>query len=390
MGWFTDARTFGKSLARLLGLSRPALRGLARSGYFRPDLEDCGRERILLLAPGWLGDVFWASQVARPLAERFGGGALWVATSPRARGLWRGVVADERVIEAPGLVSDRLREGANWRSLWSEAARLRAEGFDLVLDLCSNPFSALVAFAARPARSVGLALHELAELYSVAQPPPARGSHLALRPWHVAAPLLETAPPEAPPEPRPLPLPGSVAGRWAALEALGLEPRAALAVLAPGAGWAGKRWPAARFARLAEALEERQFEVAAVGSADEEALCAQVVAGTRRGRAIAGADLGGIAVLLASARLVVCNDSGLSHLAAAAGTPTVALFNSTNPALCAPIGPRVSVLRSGCPHRPEGVLHHCHGVPAYPCPETCWEDTTVERVLAAARRLILG
>jgi ADP-heptose:LPS heptosyltransferase len=53
-----------------------------------------------------------------------------------------------------------------------------------------------------------------------------------------------------------------------------------------------------------------------------------------------------LAAVLARAGLYVGNDSGVSHLAAAAGCPTVALFGPTDPALWSPVGPRVRAIRS--------------------------------------------
>src|SRR5207249_196174 len=77
------------------------------------------------------------------------------------------------------------------------------------------------------------------------------------------------------------------------------------------------------------------------------AACEQVAAGVgARGFALAGAtDLATQAALCAGARLVVCNDSGLAHLAAAVGVPTLAVFGSTSSAWTAPRGPRVRILQ---------------------------------------------
>jgi len=91
----------------------------------------------------------------------------------------------------------------------------------------------------------------------------------------------------------------------------------------------------------------------------------------------------GLLALAGRADLVVSNDSAAGHLAAAAGARVVALFSATNPARWRPLGPRVTVVRAGCPFRPEGAADHCHDSPAYPCPPGCWDDVGVERVLAA-------
>ena len=107
-----------------------------------------------------------------------------------------------------------------------------------------------------------------------------------------------------------------------------------------------KRWPAERYGALAAALIERGFDVAVIGSNLERPL-----AETIRRCAPAARDLTGrtgfadIARLAASAALVIGNDTGPTHLAAAAGAPTVALFSGdSSPALSAPRG-AVTVLQ---------------------------------------------
>jgi ADP-heptose:LPS heptosyltransferase len=162
-----------------------------------------------------------------------------------------------------------------------------------------------------------------------------------------------------------------------------------VAVIAPGAGWRSKQWPVERFALLAAELEAMRLQVVVTGSEGERQTCETVAARVRNATVLAGAPLLTVAALLAHARLVVCNDSGLGHLAAAAGTPTVVLFNSTNPGFCGPLGSRARVLRSGCANQPYATQHHCHDEPNRDCPATCWDDLTTARVLSACSRLLI-
>jgi ADP-heptose:LPS heptosyltransferase len=101
-------------------------------------------------------------------------------------------------------------------------------------------------------------------------------------------------------------------------------------VLLPGAGSRGKRWPAERFAALARGLGWRTAVVE--GPADEEAVAA-VLAGGIEAEVWRGRSLPELAGKLADSRLVVGNDSGITHLAAAVGAPTVALYVSTDAAI---------------------------------------------------------
>jgi heptosyltransferase-2 len=125
--------------------------------------------------------------------------------------------------------------------------------------------------------------------------------------------------------------------------------------LHPSSGSPRKNWPVERFEALALRLlrENRRF-VWVEGEADREAvarLARLVPAPVARGLALPA-----LAALLSSCRGFVGNDSGVTHLAAAVGTPTIALFGPTDPRMWAPRGPSVAVLSLGAE------------------PETVWEN----------------
>jgi heptosyltransferase-3 len=107
----------------------------------------------------------------------------------------------------------------------------------------------------------------------------------------------------------------------------------------PGSGSASKNWP--RFAELVEQLAPERFLVVE-GPADGEA--ARDLRGLRGAVLASSLPLRTLAAVLRHAGAHVGNDSGVSHLAAACGTPTVAVFGPTDPHLWAPIGPRVRVV----------------------------------------------
>ena len=272
------------------------------------------------------------------------------------------------------VVSDRRREPVDVRALAREAAVLRGLEWDLVVDLTGNRYSAAFTFV-RPRASLGFGGEPLGFLYT-RRAAPSSTEHRARRPWRVVEPVVGRV--DDPPAPR---LPAASAARWP--DALGLDPDARFALLAPGAGWAGKRWPAERFAALATRLRADGLEVVVTGSPDERGLVDDV-AGPSGARTLASGDLTALAALAARARVVVSNDFGAAHLAAAAGAPVVALFSATNPALTGPLGPRVTVLRGECASRPEGASLHCHDRAGYACHASCWDALTVERVHAAA------
>lgn len=111
-----------------------------------------------------------------------------------------------------------------------------------------------------------------------------------------------------------------------------------------GSGSKAKNWPAERFASLARRLSASRPWLLVEGPADAEPVAALAgLPGAVRAREIPPRAL---AALLAEAGTYVGNDSGVTHLAAAWGAPTLALFGPTDPAMWAPLGPRVRVLRS--------------------------------------------
>jgi ADP-heptose:LPS heptosyltransferase len=110
-------------------------------------------------------------------------------------------------------------------------------------------------------------------------------------------------------------------------------------VVHPGAAYGSRRWPVEQYAVVARMLEAATGTVVVTGTASELARAEAVAAraGLAPGRVLAGrTDLATLAALVAEARLVLCGDTGVGHLATAYGTPSVLLFGPTPPALWGP------------------------------------------------------
>ena len=133
----------------------------------------------------------------------------------------------------------------------------------------------------------------------------------------------------------------------------------------PGAGGRQKRWPVRRFAELATRLDAPVLLIEGPADADVCRTFVEALAPSVPVVRATGVSLPRLAALLAESRGYLGNDSGVSHLAAALGVPTVAVFGPTDPAVWAPLGP---VAYAVAPHG---------GAP--------WP--TVDDVLIAARRL---
>jgi heptosyltransferase-2 len=155
-------------------------------------------------------------------------------------------------------------------------------------------------------------------------------------------------PPGAPPrEQWPLPelrvTPVQIAA-WRSKHGLSHDKRRVVA-LAPGAVGKGKAWPVGHYATLARWLAQDDRAVWVLGGPNERVLAAEIgAAGGNAVRDLTGNDLGDAVVALAIADAAVANDSGLMHVAAAVGTPTVAIFGPSSPWHWAPLNPLAAIL----------------------------------------------
>jgi heptosyltransferase-1 len=292
--------------------------------------------RVALLACHWIGDTFWATQVVPALRSRYPTASIFAITKPFTRDLWNGLIEPEHIVEAPQVVSDRRRERVSWRAIARRARELRELDLDLLIDLTGNRYSAFFTFLVRPRVAVGFEGGELGWLYSHRVAGASRpGAHLSEQPFRVIAPLLAGRW-AYPPQLRP---PQSTVNPDVLLAELNLH--GPYTVIAPGAGWPAKQWPAENFAQVAAGLAARGQAVVAVGSDDQAQLCRQVARSAGpAGHVLSGRPIGQIVALLSRAAGALANDSGIAHLSAALGRPTVAVFSrETDPALCGPLGP---------------------------------------------------
>ncbi len=173
---------------------------------------------------------------------------------------------------------------------------------------------------------------------------PEGGRHAAV---HFARAIAEPGPGGLPPPA--LRVPAELAERADGWLASRFGGRATPVAVHPGSGSPGKCWPPERFARLIADLSEPILVVG--GPADAE-VCGRVKALLGEGCSPVLAEdqsVAELAALLARCSLYVGNDSGVSHLAAALGVPTIAVFGPTDPAVWAPRGPAVEAVAS-----PEG------------------------------------
>jgi heptosyltransferase-2 len=180
---------------------------------------------------------------------------------------------------------------------------------------------------------------------------------------------------------------------WRAQRGLANDARP-IVTLAPGAVGAGKAWPVRHYSELARALAKDGASIWVLGGPAETLLAKQIAAAGGAGvRDLTGPDLRNAVLALAAADTAVTNDSGLMHVSAAIGTPTVAIFGPTSPWHWKPLNPLAAILeppgdeRDTRHVRNEGHEGH-EGNDAVRHRRT--DDVAVETVLATVRQVLAG
>jgi len=278
-----------------------------------------------------------------------------------------------------------LRHPFRWARAMSGYLRaLRAEPYDLALDLHGLLRSALVAHLSGAAQTAGFARgfgREGSHLFyrrAVAPGPSPRISRYARYAGTLAAlgfprPGEAFLPPELPVEAR------AEAGRLLAERWPEKSPFAFL-FLGTSRTQAHKRWPVDHFLELARRLHAERGLKTVLGWGPEETELAGSLPREEHLFVPPLLDLKTTLALLAGARLFVGADTGLMHLAALAGVPTVAVLGPTDPVLNAPFGPRARVVRR------EGIVRGCTGPGC--AHGDCMAAVLPEEALAAALALL--
>jgi heptosyltransferase II len=153
--------------------------------------------------------------------------------------------------------------------------------------------------------------------------------------------------------------------------------------LAPGAVGPSKRWSSTAYAALARRLVADGFAVWVLGGPDEKSLAAEIV-GDTQARDLVGHDLRDAILALASATVAVSNDSGLLHVAAALGTPSIGIFGPTSPWHWAPLNPLAATVET----KSELACRPCHEPTCRLGHHRCMREISPEEVLAATRRAL--
>jgi heptosyltransferase-2 len=299
-------------------------------------------ERLLIVAPSWVGDAILSEPLIAMLRDPFIDPIVDVLAPPWCAPVYARMRGIRRVIESP------FGHGTfGWRQRRDFAYTLRAEHYTRAFVLPNSWKSALIPWLARIPRRTGyigegrfILLNDARRLDTEAMP------RLVERYAALAAPPGGFVPMASGPV-----LVPDTANRAAAMHALYLKHDKPVVALCPGAEFGpAKRWPPNQFAELAARLLQDGYEVWIVGSPNDRMAADAVLTamGQRKTKLrdlVGRTDLGTAIDLLSVASLVISNDSGLMHAAAAVGAPLVALFGSSSPNYTPPISPQARIAR---------------------------------------------
>ena len=301
--------------------------------------------RILIIKPSSLGDIIHALPALAALRDQFPSAHIaWLVKRQ-----WAGVL--ERV---DGL--DRIWPVAPGLKGWLRSVpSLKAESFDLVIDLQGLFRSGAMAWLTGSRTRIGFANGREGSPFCYTQRVlvPMLETHAVDRYLLVAAAV--GAVPKGVPEFRMRPAAADRQRIAELLRRVGLAPGAQWIAMNVSARWDTKRWPPEHFAAVADALyNEGLGPVGLLGGPGDRAATEAVMSRMQT----TPIDLTGqtspelLPALLASASLLLTNDSGPMHIAAAMGTPVVALFGPTSSTRTGPYGSGHRVFRSGVPCSP--------------------------------------
>ena len=286
---------------------------------------------ILFVTATRVGDAVLTTGALAALVEKYPRSRITVAC---------GVVAAPLFLAAPNVVRCiamvKRKNALHWLTLWRTCC---TTWWDLVVDFRGSGLAYLLAtrtrrvYRRRPA--LGHRLRELAAVMEFPSPPPPRL-------WTNASHEEQAA-------------------------RLITESDSVLAV-GPTANWQGKIWPAENFAALVERLTAANgilpgARIAVLGAANERELARPLldaIAPERLIDLVGRADLPTAGAVLKRCALFIGNDSGLRHLAAAAGTPTLGLFGPSREEKYAPWGQRTAVARTAIPYEKLFPLDYDH------------------------------
>ncbi len=338
-------------------------------------------------APNWIGDAVMCEPAIRGLRSLFPEAEITMLAKRAVAELFSAAPELSRVV-----LYDDKGPHAGLSGKWSLAGTLRRHGFDLAV-LFQNAFeAAFLAWLAGIPQRYGYATDGRVFFLTtpVAVPSRSRGGHQVEYYWNLLKPLGLSGTASSPTlcvtadESRQLDVRLAGAGVGLSDLVIGINPGSTYG--------SAKRWLPERFAEVAQRLAERigqdesaQVVVVILGARGEESL-GKDIAARIKGRSVVLSGATTIRELMAvvkRCRLLITNDTGPMHIAAACGVPVVAVFGPTDSQTTAPYGQEQSIVREAVDCAP-CLLREC------PIDHRCMTRIPVDRVYEAAVQQLSG
>jgi len=320
-------------------------------------LENAGEAltRILFITSNRLGDAVLSTGVLARMIEDYPGAKVTIVCGPVPAGLFDGVPGLESVV-----VLEKKKYSLHWWKMWRHGI---LKLWDVIVDLRNAPLS----YALPAKRQIHLGRAGKLDIHRVA----------------AMASIIKAQ--NNPPDPKLWTLPEHKLDAQNLI--VGDGP---VLAIGPTANWSGKTWPAERFSQLALRLTDKDgilpgARIAVIAHSSESALAQRVLEGLPKDRTInlvGDTPLLSVYACLQRADFYVGNDSGLMHMAAASGTPTIGLFGPSREKHYAPWGPKCRAVRG--PKSYDEVFPENYDFRNAPC---MMLDLSVDIAEASAREL---
>ena len=299
-------------------------------------------DKVLIVGPSWVGDMVMAQALYKLLRLEDPNVEIHVVAPP-----WSLPVLERMPEVARGIELAVGHGELGLQRRWTLARRLRAERYTRAIVLPRSAKAALVPWLAGVPRRTGFRGEWRYGLLNDVRSLEASLDQTVKRFLALGMPRGAAVPGSLPAALQPR-LRGDAQNLERLRVAHGLTRSAPFAALMPGAEYGpAKRWPAAHFGALAAELATAGADVLILGSAKERSIGDEVVtrAANARVRNLCGAtSLADVVDLLAGSDVAVSNDSGLLHVAAAAGASVVALYGSSSPKFTPPLTDSAAVV----------------------------------------------
>lgn len=332
---------------------------------------------ILLVPYMWIGDFVRCHTVVRLLNQRWPDRPVDVLATRMVSPL-----ADYMPGVRKAVVADLPRKRLSLADHRALAQRLKVERYGQALIMPRTWKSALAPFLAGITVRTGFFGEVRVGLLNDIRSGEKALPRMIDRCAALVMPKGQSAPADLP-HPQ-LAVPSSEVATWRQRAGIADDRRPAVA-LAPGAVGPSKRWTTSGYAELARRLTSAGAQVWVLGGPDERALAADIAGpGEMNARDFTGPDLRNAILALAAADVAVSNDSGLLHVAAAIGTPSLGIFGPTSPWHWAPLNPLAAVVETSTAL----ACQPCHKPTCRVGHHLCMRDIAAERVYALTMKAL--